>query len=216
MLDEVFVVGGGPSLIGFEWGKLKGKETVAVNAALFDIPQPTYFVTMDHSFLRKISPKKGSFKRTCCSKVFVCGMYHDYLQEQRGAIVDTRFNHLYRLEDFDLIVKSRNPEGMGLTFGEFRSGNNSGFCGLQLAVLLGYTKIRLLGFDLKVRMKRTHYHALYGAPRLFSTKLESYRNFFLKGLAQLANDRPDVEVISCVEDCDLNEAIEYKPVGDVL
>jgi len=214
----VFVVGGGPSLRGFDFGLLDGYDTIAINKAIFSVKDPTYFITIDYTFLRKID--KAALARTQCPKFFVANYDNSYIKDVNGAIVDTRFNLVYNLKDFDVIVKSKLSHGMGFTFSDFRNGVSSGFCGLQLAVLLGYTKIYLLGIDLSVDPAAaggTHYHGGYGEPSdKFAGKLDRYFQEFKHGLERLQNARPDISVISCSPNSRLNEIIKYGSLEEVF
>jgi len=214
MNNRIFIVGGGSSLIGFPWKMLRNEDTIAVNAAIFDVPNANYFITMDHSFLRKIQPMKRSFDSKDVTKVFVGGFHHEYLKERRGLIMDERFRRIYRLEQFDIIVKSYTEEGCGFSFGDFRSGDNSGFCGLQLAVLLRYQKIYLLGMDFAFT-GRTHYHNVYRGTRDFDAKLHHYEDNFRKGLSDIKRIS-DIEVCSCSEISALNDVIPYVPMKEIM
>ena len=50
-----FVVGGGPSLNGFDFTQLNEFDTIAVNKSVEYIPNPTYFITTDYSYFVKAS-----------------------------------------------------------------------------------------------------------------------------------------------------------------
>ena len=51
---EVFIVGGGTRLSGFDFNKLKNKNVIAVNKSICYVPNANYFITMDYTFLRKV------------------------------------------------------------------------------------------------------------------------------------------------------------------
>jgi hypothetical protein len=212
---RVFIVGGGPSLRGFDYEQLEKERTITVNASIFDVPSADYFITMDHSFLKKMRAKKKAFDDRQCSKVFVAGLHHRFLKEVRGTIIDTRFGRIYILDQFDVIIKSRIEHGCGFTLGDFRSGENSGFCGLQLAVLLGFDEIYLLGIDLCVRQNETHYHDLYPSQKLFAERLILYEKNFRRGLLDIKK-QTDIKVISCSELSPINDIIPYMKIEDVL
>ena len=48
-----FIIGGGPSLEGFDWNRLKGKRTIGINRA-FEKFEPTIIFSMDTRYLRWI------------------------------------------------------------------------------------------------------------------------------------------------------------------
>lgn len=211
--DKIFVIGGGPSLAGFDFTRLTNAHTIAVNKSFLSVPNLDYFISVDFTFLQKIN--RNQFKTLSATKIFVADLSYPFLKEVDGRIMDTRFNLIYRLGDYDMIVKSRKKEGMGLTFKDFRTGKNSGFCALQLAVILGFKKIYLLGMDL-CSSSSTHYHNGYGEEKKqFNKKLEEYFIFFEKGLSEL-RDKSDVEVFSCSKKSKLNSIIPFCDVNGVV
>lgn len=213
MLNECFIVGGGPSLLGFDFSLLSGKDVIVVNKAVEDYPQANYFITVDYTFLRKIQP--DLLKTVSASKAFIACLHLPYMVERDGRIIDTRYNLIYDLSDFDVVIKSRRADGFGFKFSDFRNGYNSGYCALQLALILGYKRIYLLGFDLIVQYGQprsfTHYHNGYGQNiKKFEKKLDLYYTCFLEGLTQLKDT--GIEVISCSLISRLNDIIPFEEV----
>ena len=156
-----FVVGGGPSLNGFDFTQLNGFDTIAVNKSVEYIPNPTYFITTDYSYFVKASLPIERIKQKSKNTYFVANMTHDYMSFQNGRIVDTRRNFIYNdLYQYTGVIESNNVDGFGSSLAEFSNGGNSGHCGIQLALLLGYKKIYLLGFDLNTE-GQTHFHQSY-------------------------------------------------------
>jgi hypothetical protein len=156
-----FVVGGGPSLNGFDFTQLNGFDTIAVNKSVEYIPNPTYFITTDYSYFVKASLPIERIKQKSKNTYFVANMTHDYMSFQNGRIVDTRRNFIYNdLYQYTGVIESNNIDGFGSSLAEFSNGGNSGHCGIQLALLLGYKKIYLLGFDLNSE-GQTHFHQSY-------------------------------------------------------
>ena len=214
MRERVFIICGGPSLRDFDFSKLKNEDTITVNKSIFDVPSPNYFITVDYTFLQKINISQ--FKSIKTRKVFVVDFHFPFLKEQNGLIVDTRTNLIYYLNAFDFVVKSYKAEGIGYSFDDFRTGLNSGYCALQLAVILGYKEIYLLGLDLNVD-KATHYHGGYGEGKSsFKCKLETYCNYFGVGLGLLISNRRGIKVISGSSTSRLNQIIPYVNVNEVL
>lgn len=210
MNNEIYIIGGGASLKDFDFVKLKDKDTIAVNMAALDVPNPTYCITLDYTFLRKLERNIIKFRGLETTRVFIVDFHHPYLKEKGGRIVDTKHNLIYNLADFHMIIKAYKATGIGFSFNDFRTGINTGYCALQLAVLLGYTKIYLLGIDL-VAQERTHYHEGYGkGVRKFNKKLITYLQYFKDGLKQIQIERPDIEVISCSPISGLNNIIKFK------
>jgi len=214
-MEKIFVVGGGPSLKNFDFKLLTHYKTIAVNKSVFDLENPTYFITMDYSFTKKIGEKAGWLLTLDCPKIFVAGLDVPHIVEKEGRFIDTRFNMIYDLYMFDVIIKSYKRDGLSLSLAGFRNGWNSGYCGLQLAIALGYTEIYLLGIDLCVNNNDTHYHGGYGEPKeKLESKLEIYYQLFKEGLnlAKIAG----IKVYSCSPISRLNEIIPYVNIKEVL
>jgi hypothetical protein len=171
-----FVVGGGPSLCGFDFSQLNGYDTIAVNKSVEFIQNPTHFITTDYTYFLKASLPIGQIKQKCKNTYFVANMSHDYMSYQNGMVIDTRNNMIYEdLYQYTGVIQSNKSTGFGSTLNEFSSGSNSGHCGIQLALLLGYTKIYLLGFDLNSD-GQTHFHQSYKETdqASFKNKVKNY------------------------------------------
>jgi hypothetical protein len=198
MNRECFVIGGGASLEGFPFQKLYEKDTICVNKALFSVPNPTYFITTDYTFLSKLGKHRKQFIQTTAKKIFVVDTTGTSPVEQiHGDFVDTRFNLKYNLTQFDEVIQATGTSGFGYSLNDFRTGTNSGYCALQLAVALKYSPIYVLGIDLVNQFDKTHFHEGYGQfVNQFQQRLEKYWRFFESGLKQLVNDGK-VQVFNC-------------------
>ena len=213
MRKRAFIIGGGPSLKDFDFSRLRDEDTIITNKSILDVPSPNYFITVDYTFAKKIGVER--FSQIKIPKVFVADFSHPFLKERDGRIVDERFNLVYHLNDFNVIVKSYRADGIGYSFDDFRTGRNSGFCALQLAVVLGYKEIYLLGIDLNTVGSLTHYHGGYGESKeKFDSKLLMYFKYFKEGLEQLQK-KSNVQVFSCSENSSLNSIIAYKNLVEV-
>lgn len=203
---EIFVVGAGSSLKGFDFSRLRDKDTVAVNMSALDVPDPTYCITADSSIFRRI--QEGYFKSVKTTWVLVTNEAHCAMQMRDGRFQHVKNGFVYDLFSVNVVIRNAGVEGIGFSFNDFRTGYNSGFCALQLAVLLGYEKIRLLGFD----MRGGYYHDRYGENKKIREYVfdKFYRNFVL-ALKTLKEKRPDVRVISCSGVSRLNGIIPYEP-----
>jgi len=213
---EIYIVAGGNSLRDFDFSKLKNKEIIAVNKSILDVPFAKYFITMDYTFInKKLKEKKGILLNSQATKVFILNLLPDYMVERDGRIIDIRFNYVYELNLFNMIIKSYNKHGIGYSFKDFKHGNNSGFCALQMAICLGYTKIHLLGFDLMAE-KETHYHGGYNQnPETFRLRLKIYLENFLYSFQSLKIERPDIEIYSYCENSPLNALLKVKKLEDI-
>lgn len=211
---EVYIVGGGYSLRNKNLMWLQNKDTICVNKSIFYVPAPTYFISMDYTFFGKIKRQLSAFLNIPAVKYFVINFAHPNIKEIDGKIIDTRWGSIRynSLDKYAKSIRSYKRKGIGLSISDFRNGGNSGFCALQLAVLLGYKKIYLVGIDLQVGRK-THFHGGYGESKNnFAKKLDRYFYYFRLGLKELKEKAPDIEVYSCSEVSKLNELIPYKKI----
>ncbi|MCK9542965.1 MAG: hypothetical protein M0R03_13140 [Novosphingobium sp.] len=93
----------------------------------------------------------------------------------------------------------------------------SGNCSFQMALIMGYNPIYLLGFDMNCDQKDTHYHDGYGKSKeKMDQNLLNYSTHFKHILQKLRIDRPNLQIISCSKTSILNKIIDYKDIKDVL
>ena len=207
--EEVYIIGGGSSLVGFDFNKLKDKDTIVVNKAIFHVPNPTYFITMDYMF---VSNNKEKLRKKRFPKFFVGAINNPYLKYIKGKLTDTRYKMSYDLDMIDVLIFSKHDAGLGFNFGDFRHGCNSGYCALQLAIILGYKKIHLLGIDLTCTDK-THFHGGYGRSiNNFTKKLNFYIMYFRYAM-NLLKKHPEIEIYNCSSISKLKNLLPYKDIG---
>jgi len=227
-VSQCFVVGGGPSLTGFDFSLLRNKDTITVNNSVFDVPDPNYFITMDYTWLTKnrirygkcVTSKDRKFMSDSIHKVFVVAFGGDRCIKTGIGVIDRKFDLEYDLRVFDQVVYSSRYGGIGLTFDDFRTGSDSGYSALQLAVVLGYKKIYLLGMDFTVGegcANQIHYYQSIDsvASERFRKKLDEFMIPYPKAFEDIAR-RTDIEVFSCSPISRLNQYIPYIPVDEVL
>jgi len=192
-LKEVYVVGCGPSLKGFNWTSLADKTTIAVNGAIQDVLIPNYFITGDSGYAIKIT--KSEFWEAANCNVLVMGRNH-----KRYRFVEPI------ISKYNWVISPKACDGnIGFTEDDFHTGQNSGFCGLQLAVILGAKIIHLFGFDLCIT-GGLHYHEYY--PHLDVTRLEEFLVHFKTAIEILKQH--EIKVVSHSPISLLNGVIEYK------
>lgn len=213
-MDKCFIIGGGESLVGFDFTILKDHDVIAVNNSILDAPFAKYFITMDYTFIDyKIN--KNLFSSFPATKYFVVAINNNYIQYKNNQYIDTRNNYKYDLSLINYVVPAKHEFGIGNSIQNFVHGCCSGYSALQLAIVLGYTEIYLLGIDMTASAK-THYHAGYNANlSFFKNKLRFYYPLFLKGLYAIKKDFPLVKIYSCSEHSPLNREIEYKPLEEL-
>ncbi len=142
--QPVIICAGGPSLIGFDFSRLAGKNVIAINRSCEFVPGAQVLWWTDAKFWRgnsaKIMAHAAPWKATCnlnyCDEV---------LPEQISQ---------YRItghKGFD-----EDPACL-------RSGNNSSYAAMHLAAHLGASMDVLLGVDMRHGAKgETHFHGGHG------------------------------------------------------
>ena len=210
---KVFIVGGGPSLQSFDFGTLNNHDVIAVNKSIEFLDKVKYFITMDYTFLKKTNLTINEINNKSENSIFVLNNEHDYIRQVNGVYTDTRSNLRYdALSLFNNVIISNSEvdstTGFGTTLGNFQHGNNSGYCALQLALLLGYDEIYLLGFDLNTFKKQTHFHQGYKQNiTQFNSNLNRYRKNFVNSIKLSKTNK----IFSSNKNSYLNTYIKHVP-----
>lgn len=141
-----FLLGGGPSLTGFDFNRLLGLGHIcAVNQAMFGSPCECG-VTVDHSFVRNRVDQLRDFAKH--KPLYLClgnEWWKSDLPEIEGAIY---------LQSCGNAGISRNPRLLN-------KGATSGYLALGVAVAKRAREIVLLGYDYKTIGGAHHYHNTY-------------------------------------------------------
>jgi len=75
-------------------------------------------------------------------------------------------------------------------------GNNSGFQAINLAILLGASRIILVGFDMQVRDGQRHFHGDHPAPLRNGSTYREWVPLFRQAARHLAQSADPVEIIN--------------------
>lgn len=174
--NRLYIIGGGSSVLNQDLKKINDGDVMVINRAIEYVDSAKYFITMDYTFIRdKVNLKqldKAEYR------IFIMNTT-EFMAQHKGVFYDSRFGLVYqKMNLFHRVYDSKYTvapgTGFGLTDDAFAHGENSGFCALQLGILLGYEEIVLLGFDLTITNK-THFHGGYGQnPGAFVKKLTRY------------------------------------------
>ena len=171
--SRCFIIGGGPSLVGFDFSQLDGEKTIGINKAFVHY-HATVNYSMDHTFFEMVElnrrPSQDHYelhKKWC--------EYHGiklFLRTTRQ-----RYNeNVYYVSDL-----GKKGVSFNLQQGIYK-GNNSGCGALMLAVALGCKRIGLLGYDFVIQQDgvkvKTHWHEGYdrGTIRSMLRNLENFRD----------------------------------------
>jgi len=207
--NDIFIIGGGSGLKGFPFSQLKDKTTIAVNMAALDVPNPTYCLTADSRIFRKV--QQGVFRNINTTWVVVISTA---IKFRDGRLQRVNSNFAYNPLCAHVLINYTKADGIGFSFNDFRTGFNSGFCAFQLAVLLGYQKIYLLGFDLNLNPKEYHYHKRYKGRKISNKNLNRYYENFKLAFGILKKET-DIEIFSCSKNSRLNQHIPYIPFEEI-
>lgn len=170
---EAYLIGGGPSLKGFDFGRLCGRTVVAVNDAVYHLPFATALFSLDLTWIRNRRKEVSAFAG-----------------ERYLAVPD----------DFDFssgpeatyLLRSRAKLGLSSDPTQIHmGGGNSGFGALNLAFLKGARRIILLGYDLI--SAGVHWHSGYAWQGAANSKMYlSWAERFDQVALQLASNGVEV------------------------
>lgn len=133
--ETCFILGGGPSLRGFDAGVLAGRgRVIAINNAYLLAPWADVLFYCDRSWWQA--------HRAEALRVFR-GRY-------RVSIGTS--------EDGTLLLRSTGVEGLERRPDSLKHGGNSGYLAIGLAYHFGASRIVLLGYDMHTNGTETHWH----------------------------------------------------------
>lgn len=142
--ETVIVIGGGPSLVDFDFDTLEGFNMIGANDAGL-LTKAQTIITLDRNYYR--NRLKEMVKKAREGRMVYAALPTDLPP-------DTKFP--------DEIVHLQFKRGRGLAQNpEMIYGLNSGFAALNVAYLSGAKDIRLIGFDFKFNPDQPHWHKEY-------------------------------------------------------
>lgn len=188
-----FIIGGGPSLRGFDFNRLRGELVLSVNRAFEFCPFAELNFAMDIDFY-------GALRR---------GQFNPAWSEFKGLKVWLDLV-AYPFGDDILTVPALGEHGVpwSLKDGIFH-GSNSGYAALQVALLLGAAPIYLLGYDMRFDAGQVHFYPSPPVPP------EAVYRGFAPGLDALAVRLPHGLVVNLSPISEL-KGFERAHVDDVL
>lgn len=168
--QPVLVVAGGPSLIGFDFNRLAGRNVIAINRAYEYLPGATVLWWSDGLFWLRhkeaLLAHAAPWKATC---------QLDYPEMHLPAVI-----HHYVFSGL---------QGFDPRPGFLRHGNNSSYAAMHLAAHLGASTLILLGVDMNHGPKtkehpagQSHFHGGHGHTH-FESSLKTLMLPYFKSLA---------------------------------
>jgi hypothetical protein len=150
--ERCFVIGGGPSLTGFDWEMLRGAERIiAVNRAIEVVPWADMMFSMDSRLYEWYHEKRDRMKPECL-------VAYDKFKGLKVWLD----SHCYRFQPDIYMVRWLGKWGVSMSLEKgIYSGGNSGYAAMMTAVALGCNPIVLLGFDMGHDHGKSHFHDGY-------------------------------------------------------
>tara|TARA_R100000544_G_C2210081_1_gene51435 strand:+ start:54 stop:851 length:798 start_codon:yes stop_codon:yes gene_type:complete len=160
--ETIYIIGGGPSLKNFDFRRLSGCKTIAINKSLFFHSQADAVYWTDTRFYT---------------------WYKNDIDNYKGLKFALKPGSQYT-SDINILKKGK-PYGIEEDPQTLAHGFNSGYAAINLAYHLGAKRIILLGFDMGNDGKFTHFHDGYPTR---ATGDRMYIDKFLPGFKQLKEE----------------------------
>lgn len=198
-----FIMGGGPSLRGFDFSQLKGEKIIVINRAFEVCPFADIMFSMDNRFYNWLV--RGQLP----------GSLEKFMAFKGLKVWLEVSNNSYHHGIYYVVGLPTDGIPYSLKAGIYH-GNHSGYGALQLALVLGAGPIYLLGYDMKHQGTATHFHSGYpsrqGAHTLFSFKsgLERLAPMIRKAGRKVINLNPD-SALRCFEFGNIKEILNHGP-----
>lgn len=158
--ETCFIIGGGPSLTGFNFDLLKNRKVMAINKAYESYPNADILFWSDTRFWNWF--KEDIIKFHGLKYTISLGSKHDsVINLARGG-----------------------RHGLSKTNTTLVHGDNSGYAALNLAYLLGFSKIVLLGYDMTNLDDQSHFHSGYESKPVSN---DVYTSRFMLGFPIIAD-----------------------------
>jgi hypothetical protein len=190
---NVVIIGGGPSLRGFDFEMLRRRAVVvAVNDAFLHVPWANVAFSSDVVWINRRAKTLKQFQREIL------------------FVVPDRWRARRRFRMARAVRRISEP-GLSDDMGSVRTGENSGYAALGMAIMRGASKVALLGFDMN---GPGHWHNGYGWECRFG--VDDYPRWvgFFDQLADAAKER-GVEIINCNPDSAIR-CFRFGAVEEVL
>ncbi len=211
-----FIIGGGKSLDGFDWGLLNGELTIGINRA-FEAFSPSINISMDEELFGHF--ENGYFGEESKNK----------WNEYKGTrVFRTRGAYIYPPRDeehpYDIYTVESSPAFAKGDLKALCARNNTGFLALHLAITLGANPIYLLGFDMKGdgKGKQAWWHDGYKdkqqGENVYKTFIKNFNNASAKIVSmgiEVINLNPKSK-LHCFNKMDPRKVLNKKPRTPII
>jgi len=137
--ETVYIIGSGPSLLGYDYKRLAGKKVISVNHALFELLEsgiiPNYHIFLDYRFLQecKLTPDN--------LPVFSITSSHSTIAPRIDKLA---------------VIKPENKFSLDPVEGFFSPRNSIAFA-ISVSIYMGVKEINLLGADCAIANREQAY-----------------------------------------------------------
>jgi hypothetical protein len=203
--ETVFLLGGGPSLRGFDPSVLDGRRVIAINNSWELKPDADVLYFCDSSWWTRKKPKAEALAGYGRNGDAVKAHFRGEFVVTIGDLIDPRVK---RLRNGGKTSLSGDPSAL-------KHGTNSGYQAINLAYLFGASRIVLLGYDMRTEGNATHWHAGHGhGAAVVEHKLAKVFLPYFPALVQPLADA-GVEVINATPGSAL-QCWPHVPLADIL
>lgn len=157
--ETIYIIGGGPSLKNFDFKKLNGRRTIAINKAIIYKWDADVLYWTDGRFYTWFKNEVDNFK----------GLKY-------ALKPGSQYTHDIK------VLKKGKPYGLETDPQSLAHGFNSGYAAINLAYHLGASRVILLGFDMANDGRESHFHDGYPTKGAGN---KIYTDKFLPGFKQL-------------------------------
>jgi len=173
--ERCFIIGGGPSLEGFDFSRLEHscERVIVCNRGFVEAPFADIMVAMDIDLYNWLLAKE--IGRTQEEQIKITKAFHAFKGlrvwiDMNNSLMNAPVHYVHR--ESRPVIHKRMKNGVF-------TGNNIGVGALCLAAILGASPIYLLGYDfyLENAGKKTHYHSGYPR-RMHESHVNSFLTFF--------------------------------------
>jgi hypothetical protein len=180
---DIFIIGGGASLKGFDWNLLRSELTIGCNGNFILGPEICKICFFgDYKFFRKYVQELSNFAT-------------------KGIVVTNHQKFLKCCPDW-LHVFPRTAHGLHTDSLGWNS--NTGASAINLALLFGAKKVYLLGFDMKLsKEKKNNWHDK-GVDRANAAVFRTFLRNFVYVCKDWKSKFADREIINITDDSELN------------
>ena len=190
--QDVFIIGGGPSLTNFQWSLLLKEYTIGCNSAFIHGPDVCNICIFgDPIWFLSFSSELEDY--TKIGGVVVTNA-------NRHKLPKKEYSWLWTMER-KMTGLSKDPKALGWN-------GNTGASAINLALLLGVKRIYLLGFDMKRIDNKSNWHTRIIRPA--ATKPQIYQMFahqFQRVFRDWKKKFSDCEIFNVTKDSGLKDKL---------